>query len=123
MARLSVAEYRKLRPSPKRRKYGNTKTVIDGHTFDSKHEAKRYAILKRREKAGEITGLLLQPRYPISINSIMVCTVVPDFRYFDKTLEREIVEDAKSPITRKNRAYRLKNKLLKAVFDIDLIEV
>ncbi|MDD3747626.1 MAG: DUF1064 domain-containing protein, partial [Anaerostipes sp.] len=42
-------------------KYGARKTVIDGITFDSKREAKRYQELKLLEQAGEISYLELQP--------------------------------------------------------------
>lgn len=46
-----------------RSKYGNRKVEIDGHTFDSKAEARYYSELKLREKAGEILFFKLQPRY------------------------------------------------------------
>jgi hypothetical protein len=43
-----------------RSKYGARKTVVDGITFDSKKEAKRYRELKLLERAGEICCLRLQ---------------------------------------------------------------
>ena len=43
-----------------RNKYGNKKTVVDGITFDSRKEAKRYQELKLLEKAGEIKDLRRQ---------------------------------------------------------------
>ena len=46
-------------------KYGNRKVTIDGITFDSKREMKRYCELKLLEKAGEISGLELQPEFDI----------------------------------------------------------
>lgn len=41
-------------------KYRSKKVTVDGITFDSKKEARRYAELKLLEKAGEIYGLELQ---------------------------------------------------------------
>ena len=50
-----------------RNKYKAVKTTIDGITFDSKREAKRYTELKLLEKSGMI-NLELQPQYDIIIN-------------------------------------------------------
>ena len=103
-------------------KFRNTKTVLDGITFDSKKEANRYAALKQIERAGLISNLELQPVYQIEINGVKVCKIIPDFRYQDK--ERGlIVEDVKSPVTARHPVYRLKKKLLKAVYGIDIQEV
>lgn len=45
------------------RKYKNKKVVIDGITFDSKKEAKRYKELKMLERAGIIHDLQRQVKY------------------------------------------------------------
>lgn len=47
----------------KRSKYGNKKVVVDGHTFDSKAEAKYYQQLKWLQQAKQIKSFKLQPRY------------------------------------------------------------
>lgn len=47
----------------KRSKYGNKKVVVDGHTFDSKAEAKYYQQLKWLQQAKLIKSFKLQPRY------------------------------------------------------------
>jgi hypothetical protein len=104
-------------------KYKNVKTKIDGYTFDSKREADRYIDLKLRFRAGQITDLELQPVYPITVNGFRICKVKPDFRYKDKRSGKIIVEDVKSAMTRKLPTYRLKAKLLKACYDIDVVEV
>ena len=41
-------------------KYNAKKTIVDGITFDSKHEADRYCELKLLLRAGAITDLRLQ---------------------------------------------------------------
>lgn len=46
-------------------KYGSKKTEVDGVTFDSKKEAKRYQELRILEKAGEIKNLQRQVKFLI----------------------------------------------------------
>ncbi len=106
-----------------RNKYNAVKTVVDGITFDSKKEAKRYAELKLLEKAGEISGLLLQPPFKIEINGVKICTYIADFQYvshFKHEDDKFVVEDVKGV---KTAIYRLKKKLVKAVYDIDIVEI
>jgi hypothetical protein len=66
-----------------RNKYGARKTVVDGVTFASAKEAARYAQLRTLERAGLVKGLILQPRFPIVINGVKVCTYVADFEFID----------------------------------------
>lgn len=103
---------------PRAPKYGNRKTVVDGITFDSAKEAKRYGELKVLQRAGEITSLELQPRFPIVINGVKVCTYVADFGYVDQ-IGSPVVEDVKGM---KTREYILKRKLMKAVYGIEILE-
>jgi len=99
-------------------KYHNKKTVLDGIKFDSKKEANRYAELKLMARAGEIWGLILQPRYTIvegfeyKGKKIRKSEYVPDFAYYQGN--EYIIEDVKSECTRKEPTYRLKKKLLLA---------
>lgn len=60
MQQMTAKQYRN---SAKRSKYGNKKVTIDGHTFDSKAEARYYQELKLLERAGEVLFFRLQPRY------------------------------------------------------------
>lgn len=46
-------------------KYNNKKIEIDGHTFDSKAEAKYYEHLKWLQESEEILFFRLQPRYEL----------------------------------------------------------
>ena len=62
--RVSQEEYRRmLAKNKKPSKFGNVKTEIDGHTFDSKAEARRYSELKMLAAADEIMGFGLQPSF------------------------------------------------------------
>lgn len=103
------------------RKYRNIPTTIDGKLFHSKKEAKRYQELKLLQGAGEISGLNCQPVFVIAHNDTLICKVIPDFSYHQGG--KYVVEDVKSPITRKEKSYRLKKKLLKAFYDIELVEI
>lgn len=44
-------------------KYGNKKTTLNGMTFDSKKEARRYSELLLLERAGAIHNLQTQVKY------------------------------------------------------------
>ncbi len=104
------------------RKYRNIPTVVDGISFDSKAEARRYGELKLLQRAGEIAGLELQPKFVLSINGIKICKYIGDFAYCVVNGGR-VVEDVKSPATRANRVYQLKKRLLRACEGIEIKEV
>lgn len=102
-------------------KYRNTPETVDGIRFASRREAKRYGELKLLERAKQIIGLTLQPRYPLIVNGHKVCTYVADFSYFDAKLRKIVVEDAKGFRT---KDYAIKRKLLQALQpDLDHREV
>ncbi|ARP53659.1 hypothetical protein ALFP_1772 [Alcaligenes faecalis] len=110
-----------------KRKYGNRKTVIDGHTFDSKREASRYGALKLLERAGQITDLELQPRFELipkqrraDGKAERACEYVADFRYTDTRTSQIVIEDAKGMRT---RDYIVKRKLMLQVHGISVKEV
>lgn len=47
----------------RRSKYQNQRINVDGHTFDSKAEARYYNELKLRKRANDIKDFTLQPRF------------------------------------------------------------
>src|SRR5512133_1834187 len=105
--------------SERRGKYNAKKTEIDGYVFSSRREANRYSELKLLEAAREIKDLELQPKYPCVVNGELVCTYIADFRY--KTASgHEVVEDAKGV---KTAVYRIKNKLVRALYGVVIVEV
>lgn len=108
---------------PRRTKYSATPTVVDGLRFDSKREANRWCELVAMERAGLITDLRRQVRYPLRIGTaygtFVICTYVADFTYTHP--ERgHVVEDSKGFRTRE---YRLKAKLFAAIYGGDISEV
>jgi hypothetical protein len=102
------------------RKYKNVPTTVDGIKFASKREALRYCELKLLQKAGEISELRLQPRYPLTVNGLHVCTIVPDFDYRDSSTQRLVVEDAKGIST---PAFVIKAKLFHALYGREVVLV
>lgn len=54
-----------LDQEPKKSKYKNEKTIVDGIQFDSIKEAEYYCKLKILKKAGEIKDFGLQPRFEL----------------------------------------------------------
>jgi len=100
-------------------KYHARKVVIDGFTFDSQAEGRRYSELLLLCKAGEIRGLETHPRFPLVVNSMRIGDYFADFTYLDQGGAR-IFEDVKGV---KTPVYRLKRKLIKALYGIDILEV
>lgn len=100
------------------RKFRNVPTEIDGIRFASKREAKRYCDLKLLERAGEIKALRLQPRYPLTVNSLHVATYVGDFEYVESKSGRIVTEDAKGV---KTRDFINKAKLFHALYGREVV--
>lgn len=107
-------------------KYNNTKKTVDGITFDSILEARRYAILKARLEAGTISDLRLQPHYTImegykdlSGTYIRPVQYIADFAYINADGKR-IVEDTKGVRT---EAYAIKRKLVRDRFGVEIVEI
>lgn len=123
----------------------NKKVEIDGITFDSKKEAKRYQELKLLEKAGKISDLELQKVYELIPSQYetyerygkngqrlkdgqrcieKAVTYKADFVY--KENGKTIVEDVKGykdPASGAYSRYVIKRKLMLYVHGIKVIEV
>ena len=117
-------------------KYGNQKITIDNITFDSTGEGLRYKELKLLAKTGQITDLQLQKKFIIVPEIREPDTVGPrggvkkgkliqsaayyvaDFVYYDKN-GKLVVEDFKGF---KTDLYKLKKKLMKYIYGIDIKE-
>lgn len=110
------------REPTKRSKYGNVKvTDKSGAVHDSTKEFNRWEILKLRERAGEIGSLRRQVSYALVDNGFLICQYIADFVYTEGAAT--IVEDVKSPITRKKDSYRIKLKLMQSKYGIQIREV
>lgn len=100
-------------------KYRNQKITIDGITFDSKLEARRFRELKLLERAKEIEQLQLQPEFELipsfkkNGKTIRKTIYKGDFSYIDKRTGKLIVEDTKGY---KTKEYILKKKMFEYKF-------
>lgn len=101
----------------KRHKYNAVATTVDGVVFPSKAEARRYEQLKLLERNGRISNLELQPRYPLLVNGEKVGEYRGDFRYIEDGVT--ILEDTKGM---KTDVYKIKAKLVKAIYGITIRE-
>ena len=112
-----------------RNKYGNVKENYKGYLFASGKEKRRYQELVLLHAAGEIQNLQVHPPFTLQKSfrdrngkMIQAITVKWDFYYMIGT--QAIVEDAKSPATRKLDAYNIRRRLFIFKYpDIDFREV
>lgn len=122
--RWTQSDYRaaleKLGPI-KRAKYGNKKTTSFGVVFDSAKEARRFQTLTTLQMAGTITDLFRQMPFDLIVNGQQICYYVADFTYQQNG--KLIVEDVKSKPTRAKADYAIKKKLMKACYNIEIVEV
>ena len=125
-------------------KYNATKCVVDGITFDSKHEANRYCELRLLQKGGVISDLRLQVEFELipaqyEPDTVTItktgkekivkgrcierkCSYLADFVYTDNKTGETVVEDTKSPATR-TKEYIIKRKLMLYKYRIRIREI
>ncbi len=108
----------------RRNKYGAVKTTVDGITFDSKREARRYGELKLLEKVGTISNLKLQPAFKLACgpNPVLIrsngypngrqATYRADFSY--NCSDGHVVEDVKGGAATDTPVSRLKRAMMEA---------
>ena len=110
-------------------KYHARKWELDGKTFDSHKEARRYQELRFLLRAGVIKDLQMQTPFELipaqrdQFGNLLerAVTYRADFTYTDEN-GRYIVEDVKSEATR-TREYIIKRKLMLKVHGIRIKEV
>ena len=105
----------------KKRKYNNVVTEVDGLRFDSKREAARYLSLRDDVQRGAIRDLEIHPRFPLVVRGENCGDYVGDFAYIGADGSRH-VEDVKSAATRKLPTYRLKARLVWALYGLRIEE-
>jgi hypothetical protein len=107
----------------RRNKYGAKRTSCGIHEHASAKEARKCGELTLLAKGGAIHDLLYQPRYPLSVfnfatrRPVHLCEYVADFEY--KDLDSTVVLDVKGV---KTPMYRLKKKMMKACWGIEVQE-
>ena len=124
--RIKYYEVVKL-TSKKGNKYNAKKTEYNGHSYDSKHEARvaQYLDLLLKEKDARDTVIKWIPhpkKFTFTVNGKKITSYTPDFmvKYSSGKVE---YWDAKSEATRKAEAYRIRKKWLLAEYGIDVKEI
>lgn len=100
----------------RRNKFGNVPILVGGIKFHSKGEAARYQELLLLQAAGRIKDLERQVECPLEVNGELVCKIVADFEYYEKSPIGRwelVVEDFKGFQSRESKT---KYKLFKAVY-------
>jgi hypothetical protein len=110
-------------PGAARRKYGNKPIEINGIHFDSQKEGKRYGELRFMERNGVIRALEVHPRFPLVVHGEDCGVYVADFAWIDPETGERVIEDVKSAATRKLPTYRLKVKMVWALYGLRVREV
>lgn len=148
-ARRGLSSAAAVQDQPKTQKYHNIPTervTPSGNVlrFDSQKEARRYDFLILRLNAGEIKDLRLQVDFTLQEaytdaegKRIRAIRYKADFTYMERdaaeeqkadaagfscTAWRPVVEDVKSEATKTDK-YKIKKKMLKDRFGIDITEV
>jgi hypothetical protein len=126
MEHITLEEYKQLQQKGKS-KYGNEEFIVDGITFDSKLEAKRWKELKVLQQANKITNLRrqvkfnLQPSYKKNGKTIKSINYIADFYYYDLKKRKYIVEDTKGF---KTDVYKLKKKIFEYKYpELEITEI
>lgn len=122
---MTAAQYQES--MKKGAKYHNRKVEYAGIMFDSVKERDRYKWLLIFERTGEIRDLQLQVEFELvpAEPGIRKTVYRADFCYEEKQADgtwARIVEDVKSPATRKNPVYQLKKKLMRTRYGITIRE-
>lgn len=103
-------------------KYKNIKTIVNGISFDSKKEAGYYNVLRLKEKAKMIDRFEMQVKYDLVVNGQKIGFYKADFVTFKDGKVLDVI-DVKSEMTKKLPVYRLKKKLIKAIYGFDIVEI
>lgn len=106
-----------LKGGQKSQKYSAERVEVDGITFDSKKEMRRWLDLRTLERAGAISNLQRQVRFfltgqyaPLVSEKGRRLSYIADFVYLDGN--RQIIEDAKGFATPE---YKLKKAIMRAM--------
>lgn len=100
-------------------KYGAKRTLYDGVTYASKREAAYAAELDQLKLAEDgVAYWTPQPEFPLVVNGVKIGKYIADFKVHWKD-GRVTIVDVKGMAT---PVYRLKKKLVKALYGIEVEE-
>lgn len=99
-------------------KWKAKKVVIQGITFDSRAEGRRFLTLKARQDRGQISELTCHVSYPLTVLGVTVAHIEPDFRYrnAEGKLCFEDVKGGEGGRATMTPVWRLKAKLFQVIY-------
>jgi len=123
MDEMSADEFRARYGNQRGNKYRAEPTVVDGVKLASKAEARRFRQLQMMERVGAIQDLEVHPRFDLIVAGVKVGVYTADFRYTDCESKKLVVEDVKGGRATITEAYRLRKRIVKALYDVEVTEV
>lgn len=122
---LNAAVFDNARPTEARRnKYNARKITVDNMVFDSKGEYRRWVELSNMQRAGLIQNLERQTKFILQESfvgedgkKVRQISYSADYTYTEDGIL--VIEDFKSPATRKTDGFRLRWRLLLNKFNND----
>jgi hypothetical protein len=99
-------------------KFGNVRVTNADGTFDSQKEHRRWCELKLLERGGAIRNLEHHVPISIDVNGQHICKYEADFTYFENDVR--IYEDCKGGSATITDVFRLKRKLIRALYGVDI---
>lgn len=108
-------------------KFGAKKTIIGDLKFDSKKEADYYCklvLLKNaKEESERVIDIELQPRFDIIINDVNIGFYKADFKVKYADGKEKVIDVKGHKQGCAYQLFRLKKKLVEALYNIQIIEV
>lgn len=125
-ARQELGQVPRETPTPSKSKYGNQVCLVEGETFGSKWELKRYRELQEQERAGLIEDLRHHVTFPLHVmtptgDRVRIGAYEADLVY--RRGEDLVIEDTKSEATRVKELYRWKASHFEAEYGLKLLDV
>ena len=115
---MTIDEFKDIK-KPKKSKYKSVKCEHFGVKFDSKRERDQYIKYIHQQSIGEILSIKLQPRFDIIINGKFCGFYKADFEIELPNKSIQII-DVKGM---KTIVYKLKKKIIEAMYNIKIIEL
>lgn len=124
--RITAQEARDmLNGAETKNKYNAKTAVLDGYRFDSQKERNHYVLLKHRQSIGEISNLVVHPKFDLTVDGRPLLTRSKgypngrkvtckwDFGFFDNQERCQKYHDTKGVVT---TAYRLRRAIFEAIY-------
>jgi hypothetical protein len=118
MRQVNLAFQKAWKANRRAQKYGNQRIVTEEGAFDSQSEYRRWCELKLLERGGQIRNLEHHVKLPLIVNGHDCGRYEADFVYFEN--DKRVIEDRKGGKATITDVFRLKQKLVFALYGIEV---